>query len=338
MGNAGLTRGRHPVTTFPCSRLMTRPHRFASRQPLNSFPDDDGRRAVKAAAPLRRNHPADPTPTAVIDVLASHGVDIERVRKRCPAVFRYDVARLQESLRVLSTSHLHPAKVINKYPEVLSLKPEVLASNLAFIQTLLIGANKAVESCPQLLIFSSQTIEPKMNVMAKLGLPTNKMVKISPAVLTRSAEAIHRKIALLRLLGSDATRIVARLPLVIGLTEQCIRAKFSHLNDVGLDAVKLLHAQPQIFSANIDRNLRPTIEFITRNMGRSLEEIRKNPVCLICSLEKRIKPRYRYMITHGRRKDYSLGTLFTPPDERFALLVAGQPLQHYQQWLQSSSF
>jgi len=334
MGNAGLTHGRHSVTTFPRSCLMTRPHQFASCQPLKSFPDGDGRQAVKAALPLRRTGAADPPTTAITDMLVAHGVEIERVHKRWPAVFRYDVARLQATLQILSTSDLDPAKVIRRHPEVLKLKPEVLASNLAFLQALLIDANKAVESCPQLLIFSCKTIQSKLNKLTQLGLPADKMVKSSPFILIRSDEAIHRQIAFLHHLGLKAKHIVARFPLVIGLTEQCISAKISYLKDVGLDAVRLLNAQPQILSTNIDRNLRPTLEFLTKDMGRSLEEININPVCLTCSLEKRIKPRHRYMMAHGRRKDFALGTLLNCNDERFAWIVARQPMQHYQRWLQ----
>lgn len=95
-------------------------------------------------------------------------------------------------------------------------------------------------------------------------------------------------------------------------------------------------AQPQVIGRDIARTLRPTIEFMTMDMGRSLEEINRNPVSLLCSLENRIKPRYRYMMAHRRRKDCGLGTLCTLPDERFAWLVAKQPTQHYIEWRKSS--
>lgn len=53
------------------------------------------------------------------------------------------------------------------------------------------------------------------------------------------------------------------------------------------------------------------------------------------SLEKRIKPRYGYMMAQGRHKGYKLSTLLNCNDERFAWIVARKPVQHYHIWRKS---
>lgn len=50
-------------------------------------------------------------------------------------------------------------------------------------------------------------------------------------------------------------------------------------------------------------------------------------------LEK--KPESRYMMEHGRRKDFKLSTMLICNDERFAWTVARRPPEHYHQWLKS---
>jgi hypothetical protein len=335
MGNAGLHRGRPALTALPRPLLATHYRRFASRRPRGPLVDDDGQ-AVDAALLQRRTPPADPTPTASSDLLAAHGVDVERVQKRFSAALRYDVRRLQEVLRVLIASHLDPAKVINRRPQVLQVKPDVLASNLAFLQTLPMNVKKAVESCPQSLIFPSKTLQSKLEAFSRLGLSTEMAIKRSSAIFTRSDEAIPQKLSSLQHMGLDAKSIVARFPPILGLTDQYISAKLTYLRNLGLDAVRIINAYPQVISLDIDRKLQPTIEFLIKDTGRSLEEINRYPACLTYSLERRIKPRYRYMMAHSKRKDYSIGTLLSTNDERFAWIVAAQSVQHYHQLRKSS--
>lgn len=65
-------------------------------------------------------------------------------------------------------------------------------------------------------------------------------------------------------------------------------------------------AYPQFIGFSIESKLRRSIEFITKDMGRPLQEISRNPSCLSISLDQRLKPRYHYMMEHGKRHDFSL--------------------------------
>jgi hypothetical protein len=300
MGNIGVVRGFSAVTHLPRAFLTTHTRRrLASRRPPGPLLNDDGRCLPKPRRPCAPNA----TPTAISDLLTQHGVDVEKVRRRCPAPLRYDVMRVEALLRFLSERHFDPAKTLNKYPQVLQMEPKVLASNLIFLQTLRIDLKKAVESCPMLLYLPTKTVQSKMAMWAQLGLNPETVLKRWPAMLTLSDDAIRRQVAFLQGLGLNAKRIVQRHPQVIG--------------------------------RSIEGTLRPTFDFITKDMGRSLEKIDRNPVSLLYSLENRIKPRYRYMMEHGIRKDYSLSTLLTCSDECFTWTIARQPVQHYHDWLKS---
>jgi hypothetical protein len=302
---------------------------------MGPLPEGKGRRGVKADLPSQLKRAADPIPTTIRDIFEAHGIDAEKVRRRCPAVLLYDVVRLHTMLQFLIANLLNPAKIINKQPQILQLNPGTLASNLVFLQTLPMNAKHALELCPELLYLPPQTIRTKMNTLAQLGFAPEVVLKRFPVIVTLGDEGLRRRIAFLENLGLDARRIVKTGSCIFGLSENNIHVKFNYLRDVGLNAVKILNAHPQVTGLNIDRTLRPIIEFLTKDMGRSLEEINRYPACLSCNLEKRIKPRHRYMMAHGRRKDYCLSTLLKSNNDRFAWTVARQPPDHYHEWLKS---
>jgi hypothetical protein len=294
--------------TLAGSLIAFHQRRFVAHRPLKPIPNGDGRRVARpiTAVSTQRMRGADAAPTAASDLLTQHGVDIKKVRKRCPAAVRYDVTRVQSVLRFLSANHFDPAKTLNKEPQVLRVDPKVLAPNLALLQTLPIDVKKAVESCPRLLYLPIKTIQSKMDALALLGFNPEIMLGRCSAIVTRGDDTIRRHVAFLQEIGLDANRIVPRQPQVIGL--------------------------------DIDRTLRPTIKFLTKDMGRPLKEIEDTPTALLYSLKERIQPRHWYMMEHGTRKDYKLSTLLHCNDERYAWIVARRPLEHYHQWLKSFLF
>lgn len=247
------------------------------------------------------------------DVLLAHGIEIEKVRKHRSSVLRYETSRIQKSLDFLNHNGLDAAKVVNRDPQVLQSQPEVMAANLEFLRTLPISVTKEVAKCPHLLHLPIHTIQSKLDVIASHGV----------------------RFILLDSLGLDARRIVERFPSVLSRPEPSIRSHLNFLSGVGLDAIQIINAAPSIIGCGIEQNLRPTITFITKDMGRSLQDIHRHPASLSYSLEHRIKPRYLYMMLYSHRKDYALSTLLTPNNDRFSGAVARQSLQHYTNWLKS---
>jgi len=279
---------------------------FASRQPEGNISE---RRGLKATLPQRRTSVADPMPPAITNVFTQHGINPERVRRRCPAALHYDVTRIQTMLQFLSAKRLDPAKVINKRPQILQMNTKVVASNLVFLQMLPMNVRKVVEMSPELLSLPCHTIQTKIDALAHLGFVPETVLKRFPALISLDLDAIRSRIAFLHHLGLDYKLIVIRSFPAFGLSPATIQSKFTYLIDVGLDAARIIDAQPSVLGRNIDRTLQPIITFSTKDMGRSLEKINQTPACLTYSLEKHIKPRYWYMMAHGRRTDFSLSSL-----------------------------
>jgi len=244
----------------------------------------------------------DSVPASTVDLLNALGIDIDKTHRRCPSVLRYDPTRITAIVSCLNIHGLDVLKVVNRQPIVLQVSPGKIASNMEFLRTLPIDAKKAVESSPGLLFCSIVTLRSKIDLLVSLGLKPHLVITRFPSISTHSKKSIHL----------------------------C----FEFLSHLGLDAVRILNSVPSVIGHDLERTLRPTIEFITTDMGRSLQEINACPRCLTCSLKQRLTPRYRYMMLYGKRKDYSLSTLCCYPNHRFAMAIGTHSLQQYEEWLQ----
>jgi hypothetical protein len=261
----GNTRGRFAATKVLRPHLTTNQRWFASRQPEGNISE---RRGLKATLPQRRTSVADPMPPAITNVFTQHGINPERVRRRCPAALHYDVTRIQTMLQFLSAKRLDPAMVINKRPQILQMNTKVVASNLVFLQMLPMNVRKVVEMSPELLSLPCHTIQTKIDALAHLGFVPETVLKRFPALISLDLDAIRSRIAFLHHLGLDYKLIVIRSFPAFGLSPATIQSKFTYLIDVGLDAARIIDAQPSVLGRNIDRTLQPIITFSTKDMGR----------------------------------------------------------------------
>jgi len=248
---------------------------------------------------------SDPTHSSS-HILAAYKVDVDKLAKQLPAYTDYDMSNVRAVMEFLDSHEIDCQKVIARRPRILRSTPVMLASNFEYLQTLPIDATKAIESCPALLTTPVPTLQSKVLTLVSLGL--------YPALILR------------------------RYPTIVHRSDETLRKYMHFLNDVGLDAVRLFNLQPGLISGDIERKLRLIVEFVTKDMGRPLEEINRCPRCLTCSLDKRLRPRYRYTMLYGRRTDYSLSALFVHTDERFARTIAGQTVEHYREWMASVVF
>jgi len=233
-------------------------------------------------------------------LLQYHGVDTAKNHNTFRNILNYDVQKTAGIVDVLTRDNIDIGKAVGRNARLLNRPPEVVSARLASLKALGIDAKKTIDAYPTVLNLLSQTVQEKLCFLSSLGFDANVLVFRSPGILT--------------------------------ISKQAIRICIAFLEDSGLDAMRIVNAQPSVLGYNIDRKVRPTIEFITKDMGRSVEEINRCPRCLAASLEQRLKPRYRYMMLHGKRNDLSLRTLAASIDELFVLVVSDQPLEHYRQW------
>jgi len=232
-------------------------------------------------------------------LLQYHGVDTKKPSKTLGRALNYDV-KTAPVLNILAINNIGIGRAVRRNPQLLSQSPNVLSARLASLQGLGIEIPRAINCQPTVLNYLSATIENKMLFLSSLGF--------------------------------DATALIHRRPAVLTNSDQAIRACIAFLHASGLDAMRLISEHPQILGSNIDRKLRPIIEFVTQEMGRSLEEINRCPRCLSASLQQRLKPRYQYVVLHGKHKDFRLSTFATQPDTSFSRIVSDKPLEHYRQW------
>jgi len=219
-------------------------------------------------------------------LLQHHGINTNKVTKRYRFALRYDPSKTEAVINVLMRHAIDIKKAVNGHPELLSIAPNVLDARLEAVKTSGIDVVEVAARRPRLLGLLSVTVESKMMLLSSLGYDAKKLVRRNPAVLSYSGEAI---------LG-------------------CVKC----LNSQGLDASRIIRGEPTVIGM---RSLLPTIEFITKDMGRSLEEINRCPRSLTTSLEKRLKPRHRDVMMFAKRKDYSLGTLCTSTEQRFKQIL-----------------
>jgi len=236
-------------------------------------------------------------------LLQCYGVDLEKVSRKYPYALRYNVAKTQAAVEVLTRHNIDVRKAFGRRPQLLSLAPQVLDTRLILLKKLL-GDQRvphAIANCPGVLGLLPSTVNTKSALLASLGL--------------------------------DAKVLSRRLPQILTCSEFAIRSRISFFDEVGLDALRIINGKPEVVLYDIQRTIRPTIEYITNEMGRSLEDINNCPRVFGTSLERRLKPRHEYLKQHGRRQDYSLSSLCASTDTRFVLLLSDRAQEDYRRWL-----
>jgi hypothetical protein len=270
--------------------------------------------------------------SAVVQSLLAHGINAAKVRKKCPTALNQGLPRIKVLMDFFATHSLDFCKTVNKDPRTLGLRPDTMLAKIAWLGRINVNSEAAVAMFPQLLTLRVKSMQAKVDLLHTLGLDASKIVQRFPVVLGLNTTSVRNRFIFVENLGLDAIRTIEGCPQVLSYCETAIIARIKFLKDVGLDARQIIRAQPTLLGRDINRRLLPNFQFITEDMGRTFEDIVSNPICLGYSLERRIQPRHRYLMLHGRRKDYSLGTFLNCSDEHFVKLT-NQTLTHYRQWL-----
>ncbi|BFG41600.1 hypothetical protein CerSpe_278740 [Prunus speciosa] len=142
--------------------------------------------------------------------------------------------------------------------------------------------------CPDLLFSDVEfCLRPTLHYLKQLGLdklgaPTN----LNAHLLNTRVEKLKRKMRFLRSLAlsyEEAANVCVRLP--------------------------------AIFGYSVEDNLRPKYEYLVKEMGRSVEELKKFPQYFGFSLEKRIVPRHLHL--KERNVEIPLNRMLLWSDQKF---------------------
>ena len=94
--------------------------------------------------------------------------------------------------------------------------------------------------------------------------------------------------------------------------------------------VKVFEKLPALFGLSVEDNLKPKVEYITRDLGLDVKVFEKLPALFGYSLNNRIKPRTEFLRTKGKR--INLLSHITRSDFIFCEKIVNCSLGEYQEF------
>jgi mTERF domain-containing protein len=153
-----------------------------------------------------------------------------------------------------------------------------------------------------------------------------KIIRKNPQVLHRTPESLEKRIKFLESIGvkEGLGKIIAKAPQIICLRTENMQMTVKFLQSTGIsdeDITRIVYMHPEILTYNVNRNLKPTYEFLRENFNISKERLVKSPNLLSYGLESRIKPRYWFLKSKGLENTYKVTTALMLTDDKFCNMV-----------------
>ncbi|MQM16299.1 hypothetical protein Taro_049255 [Colocasia esculenta] len=191
--------------------------------------------------------------------------------------------------------------------------PEAQFPRLAFLCPGIFSSPDAVPALD--LLFAFLTGEVAASPEQACGL-----IARCPALLTASVDfRLRPTLLLLRELGvTDLSSPTALNAHLLNTPAEKLAFKVKFLQGLGFsyqEAAQVCARLPAIFGYSVENNLRPKVEYLVNQMGRSIEEIKAFPQYFAFSLEKRIVPRHLHLME--RNLTIPLQKMLLWGDERF---------------------
>lgn len=143
--------------------------------------------------------------------------------------------------------------------------------------------------------------------------------------VTGSLQTIPENIIYLSDLGvDDVGKVVTRFPTVLGCSIDNMNLVVEYLKSIGVreeDIGNVVTGLPSILGSDIEKNLKPTYEFLQEYFDVDVEDIIATPALLSYSLEKRIKPRYEFLKLKDLEETYAATRVLFPSDKNFCKLL-----------------
>ena len=194
-------------------------------------------------------------------------------------------------------------------------------------------AREAVSKYPQILGYKVETFKTGWSMLLSTdGLDqtpeeARECILRSPNVLKYDNNEVVRRIKLLESLGYvEARSMVLAEPRVLGYKEETVRRNAAWWKQSGLDHVKRITSQPTLLGASKATELQAKLDFLSRVVGLSIEEMNNAGHLFTCSLDGRLRTRYFYALQKqalGGRFGFS--TLMVAPDAGFLAMMQGRP-------------
>eukprot|EP00667_Euglena_gracilis_P012413 EG_transcript_12754 len=286
--------------------------------------------------------------------LARLGVDVKRVVDKYPSILSGQVATYEKVVQLLRDNGVDVVRAVDLNPNVLHRRIVTLQCTMDAVASCGHSvadvfyrhpgiARMSTEDISIMLELQGQThaaatghhrpMHPKAVQLYSLGLDSEWLLKNVPKVLNLSLDKLQRVLQYLNSLGIDVPKVVRANPTVLGFRTEALQQRVQFLEENGLNVVRSVNGCPSVLYLNVERKLRPILDFVVQDMELPPSELNKAYKTWTFDLEGRLRPRFCYLKSLGR----SVGSLITfgySSDVRFATRIAKTDLQDYYAWRQ----
>jgi len=260
--------------------------------------------------------------------LMSIGIkDLSSVIGRCPSLIARDYRtclqpnyiQMQDEIGLTQGDLV---KIITKHPRLVTAPPDDIKEHRVYLQNLKFSKKqmrKAVKSVPNVLMYNIESqMQPRVNYVRSFSLDS-----IETAIVLSECASIF---------GYAMIRADTEFGLEIPKVEMYLKfLKKLKPPDIEMNDKELLLKKPGLINLNIEYNLEPTADYLTSAYRASNQDIWNNLNILGLILKKRLKPRYEFLKSRGREKDYRIARILNPSDKIFCSIL-GCSVSKYQEF------
>lgn len=233
--------------------------------------------------------------------------------------------QVREKLAYLESIGVDTYNAITRNPSISDTSLNSIQSVVRFLQTMGMlhsDLGRLFGMCPEALTASvSRQIRPVFTfLLREVHIPVTRLRRViyrRPRILACSVkEQLRPTLYFLQRLGfTDVGKNSFLLPCSV---EGKLMPRLQYFQNLGLshkDAVKMFLRFPPLFNYSVDGNFKPKLDYLINDMGMSVDDLKACPQYFAFSLEKRIKPRHRFLVEND--VELPLFVMLTANDEDF---------------------
>ncbi|CAL5402684.1 unnamed protein product [Camellia sinensis] len=290
----------------------------------------------------------------LLDYLSTFGLKeshfIQMYERHMPSL-QINVGSAQERLEFLlsvGVKHGDMRKILLRQPQILEYTVENnMKSHVAFLVSLGIPDSRMgqiITATPSLFSYSVEnSLKPTVRYLVEeVGIKKSdlsKVVQLSPQILVQRIDSswTTRFSFLTKELGAprdNIVKMVRKHPQLLHYSiEDGLLPRINFLRSIGMrnsDILKVLTSLTQVFSLSLEGNLKPKYMYLIHELRNEVQSLAKYPMYLSLSLDQRIRPRHRFLVSLKKapKGPFPLSSL-VPTDESFCQQWAGTSVDKY---------
>ncbi|XP_064942390.1 transcription termination factor MTEF1, chloroplastic-like [Musa acuminata AAA Group] len=242
-------------------------------------------------------------------------------------------AHVSEKILSLEVMGVDSGRVLALNPALRAATPDSIHSIISYLLSKGIHHKdlpRILGMCPTILTSSIRSdLSPVFAFLSRdLRVPAShirRVINKCPRLLASSVrDQLRPALIYLHRLGFRDARVLAYQEpvLLVSSVEKTLIPKLQYLVGLGLsreEAVAMVLRCPGLFTFSIENNFKPKHEYLVREIGGSLEDLKEFPQYFAFSLEKRIKPRHQQLRESG--VNVPLSVMLKSTDEEFKELI-----------------